>query len=91
MWDSSTFFYHKYVYRISNANVVNKVGKTSNLPKKQKLLQRKLAGAATYRSTNKKEWEKKYPISPGQALYEFWCKVCLRNIGCSHQGEADVK
>ena len=22
---------------------------------------------------------------------EFWCKVCLCNVGCGHQGEADVK
>ena len=66
-------------------------GKNGKLTETQKLSQRKLAGAATYRSTYEKELEEKYPISPGQAPYEFRYKVCLCDVGCSPQGEADEK
>ena len=60
-------------------------------PKKQKLSQRKFAGAATYLSTYKKEWEKKYPVSPGLTTHDFRCNACLCNVNCSHHGESDVK
>ena len=44
-------------------------------PKKQKLSQRKLSGAASYASYVK----------------EFRCSGCSCNVNCPHQGEADVK
>ena len=57
------------------------------------LSHRKLSGAASYASycSCNKEWEQKYSISLGRTAKEFRCNVCLRNVSCSPQKEADVK
>lgn len=60
-------------------------------PKREKVTKRKLSGAATYSSSYNKQWEEKYPISPGRTAQEFRCNVCLCNVSCAHQGESDVK
>ena len=60
-------------------------------PKKQMLSHRKLSGAASYASSCNKEWEQKYSISLGRTTKEFRWNVCLCNVRCSHQKEADVK
>ena len=60
-------------------------------PKKQTLSHRKLSGAASYANFCNKEWEQKYSISLRRTAKEFRCNVCLCNVSCSPQREADVK
>ena len=63
----------------------------ANSPKKQMLSHRKLSGAASYASSCNKEWEQKCSISLGRTAKEFRCNMCLCNVSCSPQREADVK
>ena len=60
-------------------------------PKKQTLSHRKLSGAASYADFCNKEWEQKYSISLRRTAKEFRCNVCLCNVSCFPQREADVK
>ena len=54
--------------------------------KKQMLSQVKLSGAAFYDSFCNKEWEQKYPISPGRAGKEFRCNTCYAMSAVSARG-----
>lgn len=54
----------------------------------------RLAGAATYETKYNNSWSSVFPfIAEGQQdpVHSFFCKVCKKDISCSHQGITDVR
>ena len=54
----------------------------------------KLAGAATYGTKFKPEWKAEFSfLTEGHLdpVYNFYCKICQKDISCRHQGIADVR
>lgn len=54
----------------------------------------KLTGAATYGTKYNPAWSSEFPfISEGHQDPDrsFFCKVCHKDISCSHQGIADIR
>ena len=54
----------------------------------------RLAGAATYGTKFKTDWKAEFPfLTEGHLdpVYNFYCKVCQKDISCRHQGIADVR
>ena len=54
--------------------------------------ERRLAGAATYKTTFNPEWTKQHNfIQQGSTIHHFFCRACNVENKCSHQGYGDVK
>ena len=52
------------------------------------------SGAARYNCRYNEDWKKDFPfIERGKTdrQHSFYCKMCKKDVSCSHQGKADVK
>ncbi|CAL8329911.1 unnamed protein product [Merluccius merluccius] len=57
-----------------------------------KTKEKKIPGAATYKSSYNKEWTSKWPfITVGSTSSYYWCSICRQENSCAHQGVRDVK
>lgn len=66
--------------------------RNSNADTGSSLSKRSKAGAATYRSTFQKYWNKEWPfIKKGTTINHFWCTICRVERSCAHQGRRDVE
>src|SRR4029434_5356937 len=52
---------------------------------------RKVAGAATYKTSFNSEWTSKWPcITVGSTSSYYWCSICRQENSCAHPGVRDV-